>query len=219
MKHRGNERVAVEMARQDGHMRRRRIAAGVAVGLLIVWVTIAGRVLVVSGEARRADAVIVLSGDPTGQRLEKAVEVFRSTGSARLVIIVSGANQLYASRDDVTRYLEEQGVPMSAVRLLPPSASTAAEAGAIASLAERCGWDSLTIVTSPYHTRRAGWLFGRAVNGGQITVVASDESFHSGAWWTNEVDREHVLLEWIKGLASVRYVFSPPAAVDLAVPC
>ncbi len=206
------------MARQDGQVRRRRIVAGVAVGLLILWFAMAGRVLVLSGDAGRADAVIVLSGDPTG-RLPKGVEVFRSTGSARLVIFMSGASQPYVVRDDVTRYLEGQDVPMSAVRLLPPGTSTAAEAGAIAGLAERCGWDSLTIVTSPYHTRRAGWLLGRAMHGGRITVVPSDESFHSGSWWTNRTDTAHVLLEWIKGIASVRYLFSPPAPVDPGVAC
>jgi uncharacterized SAM-binding protein YcdF (DUF218 family) len=214
----GDTVSGLAIARQDGRVRKRRIVAGVAVGLLILWFTMAGRVLVLSGDAGRADAVIVLSGDPTG-RLPKGVEVFRSTRSVRLVIFLSGASPQSAVRDDVTRYLEGQDVPMSAVRLLPPGASTAAEAGAIAGLADRCGWDLLTVVTSPYHTRRAGWLFGRAMDGARITVVPADEPFHSGAWWMNRTDMGHVFLEWIKGIASVRYLFSPSAAVDPAVPC
>jgi uncharacterized SAM-binding protein YcdF (DUF218 family) len=98
--------------------------------------------------------------------------------------------------------------------------STADEAGFAAVLVQRCGWRSLIVVTSPYHTRRAGWTFRRAIGDAtRVTTVASGAPSRPWRWWSRERDTEAVLLEWVKGLASIRYLFSPPAVRDPGVPC
>ena len=69
---------------------------------------------------------------------------------------------LYDQHQVAADFLEREGVDPAQVRLVPPGGSTAEEAGVFAALAHRCGWQSAIVVTSPFHTRRAGWLPPRA---------------------------------------------------------
>lgn len=187
--------------------------------LVLLWVASAGRLLVATDEPVRSDAVVVLSGDSLGNRLRKGVEVFRRTRSSRLVVFVEDRG-VYGTREAAARFLAGEDVDADVVRMLPPGASTAEEAGVIAAMAYRCGWRTITVVTSPFHTRRAGWLVRRAVGlPVEVAVVATDEPFNAATWWSDEANSEAVLLEWVKGLSSLRYLILTPQGADPGAPC
>jgi hypothetical protein len=187
--------------------------------VLLAWVAVAGRVLVVTGDPGATDAVVVLSGDPLGGRLQEGVETFRHSGAGLLVVMVASTGPVYDPRDDLLVFLTGEGIDHSAVRFVGPDGSTADEAGLVAGLARRCGWRRIVIVTSPYHTRRARWLFDRALSDTHVSALASDEPAHPWTWWAHESDTEAVLLEWVKGLASLRYLLAEPASRDPGVAC
>ncbi len=130
---------------------------------------------------------------------------------------------MYGARDAAARFLAGEDVDADVVRMLPPGASTAEEAGVIAAMAHRCAWRTITVVTSvtsPFHTRRAGWLVRRAVElPVEVVVVATDEPFNAATWWSDEASSEAVLLEWVKGLSSLRYLILTPQGPDSRVPC
>ena len=106
------------------------------------------------------------------------------------------------------------------MRLVPPGGSTAEEAGSFAALARRCGWRSAIVVTSPYHTRRAGWLFRRALGFPFIVRVRSDgEPYDRWTWWSDNATTEEVVLEWTKMLVAARYLFDQPEAPNPGVDC
>ena len=86
-----------------------------------------------------SDAVVVLSGDASGDRLDKAIGVLLATGSPRLVVDPSGPNAVYGGRAELLRYIASSGVPAEAVRLLDPASSTAGEASVLAGLADGAG--------------------------------------------------------------------------------
>jgi uncharacterized SAM-binding protein YcdF (DUF218 family) len=201
--------------------RRRRLAlwAGIVLAVLLAWFAVAGRVLVVSGDPDAGDAVVVLSGDPLGGRVQAGAATFRQSGAELLVVMVASTGPVYDPRDDLLRFLTRGGIDESAVRFVGPATSTADEAGLIAGLARRCGWRRIVIVTSPYHTRRARWLFDRALSDTHVAAVASEEPAHRWTWWAHESDTEAVLLEWVKGLASLRYLLFIPATRDPGVAC
>jgi uncharacterized SAM-binding protein YcdF (DUF218 family) len=161
----------------------------------------------------------VPSGDGLGNRLVAGARTLLETGSGRLVVIVEEAgvyNQQQAAED----FLEREGVDPAMVRLLPPGGSTAEEAGTFGALAHRCGWLSAIVVTSPFHTLRAGWLFGRALGFPSIVrTVSSGEPFEAETWWSDDASTEWVLSEWIKLVASARYLVGRPDAPDPGVPC
>lgn len=210
------------LSRLAGPIRGHRLLAAVVVSIGVVggWVAIAGRVLVSVGHVGPADAVMVLSGERQGWRLAAGVDALRLSGADRLVVSIDALGPVSDPRPDVLRYLEDQGVSPATVRFVVGAQSTADEAGFAAALARRCGWRSLIVVTSPYHTGRAGWTFRRAIgDAAEVTTVASGEPFGPWTWWSRERDTEAVLLEWVKGLASMRYLLRPPPARDPGVPC
>jgi uncharacterized SAM-binding protein YcdF (DUF218 family) len=186
----------------------------------VLWVVFAGRLLVRDREAVRADAVVVLSGDPLGDRLRAGGRVFVETGSGRFVTFLEGADAVYDTREAALSFLEERGIGGDVVRPLPSQSSTADEAAVFAAYAEACGWRSVVVVTSPYHTARAGWLFGRALGSGtEVTTVASAEPYDGARWWRSARDREVTLLEWVKIASSFPYVVSRPQAEAPDAPC
>jgi uncharacterized SAM-binding protein YcdF (DUF218 family) len=213
--------MKAETTRPKSRRRRWPVRAG-AVSLVVfaVWVTFAGRLLLRHQRPTRSDAVVVFSGDELGLRLRRAEEVFRSTGSGRLVVFVEPTDP----RDDPFQPTAEavagQGIDLANVRLLRPGGSTAEEAGIASALARRCGWRSLIVVTTPEHTARAGWLTRRAVGPAvRVQVVADEEPFRPGVWWSDPNSRSLVFDEWMKGLASIEYLFSAPTGTDPGVPC
>jgi uncharacterized SAM-binding protein YcdF (DUF218 family) len=76
------------------------------------------------------------------------------------------------------------------------------------------------VVTSPYHTRRAGWLFRRALGFPFVVRVLSDGEPHNRwTWWSDDATTEEVVLEWTKMLVAARYLFDRPDAPDPGVAC
>jgi uncharacterized SAM-binding protein YcdF (DUF218 family) len=182
------------------------------------WVVAAGRLLEAGAPPNRADAVVVLSGDRQGSRLAKAVAVLKETGSGLLVVSVPGPHALPPPR--VKSFLAEQGVAPGRVRYVAPMGGTSEEARVTAGLMRRCGWRSVVVVTSPYHTRRAGWLFRRAVDrAASVTTVDDDEPFRAGAWWTSSRGAKAVFQEWAKGAYALRYLLRPLRPRDPGVGC
>jgi uncharacterized SAM-binding protein YcdF (DUF218 family) len=111
-----------------------------------------------------ADAVVVLSGGrddrlPEGERLVRA-------GVAPTLVISDGNAEGW---DDANRLCESG----EAVCFDPDPYSTQGEARWIAAEAERRGWDSLVVVTSSYHVRRARVIVERCFDG-ELSVVGSD---------------------------------------------
>jgi len=188
--------------------------------LAVLWAFFAGRFLVRSQAPVQANAVVVLSGDPLGYRLRIGAQVFRATGSGRLIVFIPSPGTLYDQRPVAERYLRRHGVDLNAVRFLPAENSTAEESGTLAAYARRCGWSSIEVATSPFHTRRAGFLFGQALgDGSTVTTVASDEPYDAAHWWRDPGDRENTLLEWAKLLSDLGAWISSPSGTDTGQPC
>jgi uncharacterized SAM-binding protein YcdF (DUF218 family) len=199
--------------------RRRFVVAAIVIALVVVWVGFAGSLLVATDQVRRPRVVFALSGDVLGDRERRAIEVAVETDTERLVFFDDGGAR-GSSPAEIRRSAVEAGVPPEAIRFVVGVDSTEAEARLAAGLVERCGWDRVAVVTSPYHTRRAGWTFRRAIgDDAEVTVVASEDRFDEGGWWRSAAGRELVLGEWAKVLASGWYVVSPPEPLESEVPC
>jgi uncharacterized SAM-binding protein YcdF (DUF218 family) len=82
--------------------------------------------------------------------------------------------------------LETRGVPAAVITQLPASTSTCDDARlTLAALPP--GAKQILVVTDPFHTRRAQWLFKRAANGVEVVMIAANPSwFDPARWWTEE---------------------------------
>jgi len=176
-------------------LRRRRVvslAATCAVLLLVpalthsIWLPWLGSLLVEDMPPVKADAALVLAGDPRGERIKKAGELVRAGYVPK--VLVSGPMEWYGVNEAelAIRFAAAKGYPPEWFeRLNLRALSTNEEAEAIAPELERRSIRRLLLVTSNFHTARAGKIFRKAVRGNiEIrTIAAPDKYFQIDTWW------------------------------------
>jgi uncharacterized SAM-binding protein YcdF (DUF218 family) len=111
-----------------------------------------------------ADAVLVLSGG-RGDRLPEGRRLVRA-GVAPTLVISDGRAEGW---EEANRLCEDG----QALCFEPDPYSTQGEARWIAEEADRRGWDSLVVVTSSYHVRRARVIVERCFRG-RLAVVGTE---------------------------------------------
>ena len=170
-----------------------------------LWLVYVGTVLENSEPPRKADAALVLAGDGYGDRMRRGAELARQGLVPR--VYVSGPEGFYGLHEDdlAIQWAVKAGYPTSYFVPLPlprDATSTRAEAATIIPRLRSDGIRSLLVVTSDFHTRRAGQIFRRAAPDLRITVVASpDALFELRRWWHFREGRKTIFFEWSKTLA------------------
>jgi uncharacterized SAM-binding protein YcdF (DUF218 family) len=162
-----------------------------------------GSFLEKSESPQPAGAVFVAAGDASGNRILKAAELVREGYAPE--VIVSGPEGVYGfcECDLAIWFAENAGYPKSYFIRFPSRAlSTRDEARVAAAEFQQLGLKRVILVTSDYHTRRAGNLFRAAAPGVSFVVVAApDLHFTPRGWWRDREGRKTFLLEWMKTIA------------------
>lgn len=142
---------------------------------------------VIDEPSQRADAIIVLGDDNFyGDRATRAAELSRQQVAP---VVVASGRRLRPSAgiaDLIEHDLVERGVPKDKVlRFDHDSRDTIAEAEALANLAKQKHWNSVIIVTSNYHTRRARYVLEKVFPAEIAVSIASarDGDFDPERWW------------------------------------
>lgn len=179
------------------------IVALIAAGLVVahpLWLRALGRYLVRSEEPARADVAVVLGGDGYGRRILKAAELARQGYTS--TVLVSGPEGVYGHNEAelAIPFAVSKGYPASLFVACPIRAlSTREEALALAPELRKRGVRKCLLVTSDYHTRRAGAIYRSVIPGVEFRVVAAeDEFFRPDDWWRTRQGQKTVVLEWIK---------------------
>lgn len=187
-------------------------------GFLLVWLAPSwvlppvADFLDVSESPHPTDYVMVLNGD-WNIRPFAAAAIYR-VGLAREVLLTtqratleSGAVQdgrIPSELEITLRVLRARGVPDEAVRVLPAAiASTHDEARALADfLADRPD-ATVAVVTNSFHTRRARWIFRRAL-GDKLSNVSfvgvPRDRVDAQTWWRSSEGCKIYLSEYGKFL-------------------
>ena len=151
-----------------------------ALAALWLLVIATARWLVVSEPLPHADAALVLSGAPVyAARVRHAAALLKAGRVDRIVLTDDGVRRGWSRKlqgnplmiDWALAELTRLDVPGDRVIVLPGRvSSTHDESVAIARYAAERQLRSLTVVTSPYHTRRALWAVRRALAGQHVTL-------------------------------------------------
>lgn len=149
----------------------------------------------------KADAIVAVSGGETTSRTLGAVKLY-DEGYAP-IIIFSGAAQDRTSISNAAAMRNiaiKAGVPKSAILIEEDSADTFENAQNTAAIIKDRNINSIILVTSPYHQRRASIEFKRAL-GKTVRVInhsTSDENWRRSAWWKNNYSLSLTLSEFQK---------------------
>jgi len=172
------------------------------------WLNVAGRL------ERPIDAVMILGGGAS-TRPFVAIEMLRDGLAGK--ILVNSTERTNENLDGLVPHEQElirqillrSGISADAIVLLTTQVgSTAAEALVVAEWLEEHPAQSLAVVTSDYHTRRARVLINRACgeNAARLVFIgAPTDGFGANDWWSSEAGLVSYLTEYLKlGIALVR---------------
>jgi uncharacterized SAM-binding protein YcdF (DUF218 family) len=170
------------------------------------------RWFIVTDPSERTDVAVALSGGD-GERLHAAMALYKQHLAGALCLV--GPDQpllkVYTGEDSLTqaeakrRIVVRRGIPADSVVVAVGAYSTWDEANLVREEARRHGWRSITIVTDPYHTRRARATFRRVLHDDGVRVIAyhlppGRSQFRPEKWWKRELDTMAVLTESIKAV-------------------
>jgi uncharacterized SAM-binding protein YcdF (DUF218 family) len=186
-------------------------AAALAVWALVAWG--AARALVVEAELGRADFIVVLGGAAAyRERAQHAARLY-GEGRAPLVLLTfdgtrAGWSQAEQTNPPFVQLAREEllraGVPGASVEVLPGLVtSTYEEATRVCEFAPGRGAQSVLVVTSAYHSRRALWTFRRVARGRGLTVglsaaPAGGQTPPAAWWWLRPAGWRQVAAEYPK---------------------
>jgi len=178
------------------------LAAAIVLALVFHNAVLAGlgSYLVHADAPEKADIALVRAGDSEGNRILTAAQLARRGFVSR--VLVSGPSGIYGHYecDLAIPFAVKAGYPESYFLHFENDARSTKEeaADAIARL-HQLGVHKVLVVTSDYHTRRAGKIFRSAAPDLQFVVVAApDMSFTAGSWWHSRQGQKIAFIEWLK---------------------
>ncbi|MBF0338065.1 MAG: YdcF family protein [Nitrospirae bacterium] len=160
--------------------------------------------LVYKDNVRPCDAIVVLTGDYTGERLMAAIDLLKK-GYGKYIVFWGGPIYWKITIAELyLRQLKDSGVePEYAVwsdeRL--PQLSTTAEAKVNMRLLKDRGARSFILVTSHYHTARARNVYNPLAANNGITMVvypATDSNVKLQQWWKERESAKVIFIEFQK---------------------
>ena len=164
------------------------------------WLAALGGYLVRAEPPVHADLIVVLAGDFSGNRILTAGDLVRRGFAPK--VLVSGTSGEYGMHetDLAIPFAIRHGFPASYFVALPnDSHSTKAEADDVLAALRKWNAHRIDIVTSNYHTRRAGNIYRAKAPDLEIHMVAApDLYFTPDGWWKDREGRKTFLLEWTK---------------------
>ena len=145
----------------------------------------------------------MLAGDFSGNRILKGAELVRQ-GFAP-VAYVSGPFVIFGRNEAelAIEFAVRKGYPASYFQpLFHKADSTREEAAFLWGELQKKEVRRLLVVTSDFHTRRAGRVFRSVCGEGSIRVIAAPtENLDIGDWWQFRPSRKIIFMEWTKTIA------------------
>jgi len=180
------------------------VAMGAAAGLVLAGIVAVplrdapARLLIVDGPPGPSDAIVVMAGDPDYERTTAAVALMRAEGVATL-ILTGGEPGPGDSAESLRARAVALGVPEARIRVETVSHSTRQAVLAVAPILAALGARTVTLVTSPYHERRATAAARRAWPGIIVRSRAAAPSvWRPERWWATSSGRRIVVSEYAK---------------------
>ncbi len=178
-------------------MRKSRI---VVLALVLIWmVARSGRFLVID-EPRKSDTMVVLAGE-TDRRPARALDLLAQGYASRMVLDVpAGATAYGTTYVELARRWVDSLPQAPAISICPIAGlSTKAESMEADACVRQLGGNSILIVTSDFHTRRALGIFRHEMKGRTFSVAAARDPAQFGeSWWWHRQWAKTNVDEWLR---------------------
>ncbi len=166
-----------------------------------------------------ADAMVLLMGN-FPERVLQAVDLYHAKKAGRLIIVEESMGayrgleergvSIISKSEQAREASVKLGIPEESVTVLPGDArSTLTEAVIVRDyLKTDPGIDTLILVSSPTHMRRAAMIFRAALKDLERPVYvgcspSAYSDFSTGKWWRHKEDIQDVLSEYLKTVSFI----------------
>jgi uncharacterized SAM-binding protein YcdF (DUF218 family)/glycosyltransferase involved in cell wall biosynthesis len=178
----------------------------------LVW--FAGDQLAVRHDPQVTDAIVVFSGDGETSYINQsyqrrtldAIEFYKS-GYAPLILLSSGRDQTFSEVEIIRSLLINRGVPQSSIEILEIyPRSTFENVALVKNALARHGVRSILLITSPYHSRRALWVWRKAMP--ELVVLAPTvlDTPKESLQWSSSVDQIRIICYEYLAIAYYRFM-------------
>ena len=188
--------------------------------LFLVWIFAApylARNLIIEKPLEKADAIFVLGGSSVYvERTQKAAELFKNGVSEKILLTDDGTHGGWSKLEKrnppfaelARNELVKLGVPAENIEIFQPQVTgTVYEARNLAEAVKTKNLNSVLIVTSAYHSRRAFWICDKILKENNLAVSLGIVSPETGIqtpppqiWWLTPKGWEFVAGEYLKSL-------------------
>jgi hypothetical protein len=175
------------------------LALAVALALSVGLTAGAGKYLVVDAP-RPSDVILVLAGE-TDHRPERALQLLAQGLGRRIVMDVPANAKIYEFTQIQLAEKYVQDLPNGAMVSICPirGLSTRDEAKDAERCLPRGDNETVLIVTSDFHSRRALSIFQREIPGRRYSIASSwDEEKFGVRWWTHREWAKTFIDEWLR---------------------
>lgn len=207
--------------RKKAQKRRGKLIFFIIIGIVVIQLiayhhyilTALGKYLICEHTLQQADVIAIAANwDEAIVRARGGVDLYKK-GLAKAIFVprmerMEGLEEIKKydidipeNRDLLVIILEGLGVPLAVIGTSSQEVSnTWDEAKEVRSYIEKCGYNSVLLVTSKYHSRRAYLIFKDALKGKAtvISVPSPYGSYTPEGWWKREKDRKRVIMEYQK---------------------
>lgn len=166
----------------------------------LVW--FAGNQLAVRHDPKKADAIVVFSGDGESSYINQsyqrrtldAIHYFKS-GYAPLIILSSGKDQTISEVELIRSLLINRQVPDRSIKILNLyPRSTFENVVLVKDILNKNNINSILLITSPYHSRRALWVWRKAMPELNVFAPKVIDTPNSSPQWSASLDQIKVII-------------------------
>ena len=197
-------------------MRLRRAIPKIVSCCILIWPFAAwagAKFLITESPLDKADAIVILGGSATyKERAHEAARLLHEGRTQLILITNDNMRGPWSSAEQRNLYYYERsfdelrnaGVAAQNIEVvMEPVTSTYEEAQVVREYAQQHGLQSVLVVTSAYHSRRALWVFSRVfrdtgIRIGLAAATTGEQSPPPATWWLSTRGWKLVPSEYVK---------------------
>lgn len=156
-----------------------------------------GELLVFDDPLEKADMAVALSGD-SGDRVSKAAELMRDNFVEGIIITYTSDEARDALINEAVKYEISAGKIYTTYSTV---ANTVDEAKSVRDLTDERTWDSLVVITDPFHVLRTRIIFRDVFARTNINIQVRSVTGHwyrADSWWKTREGVRVTLQEYLK---------------------
>ena len=181
----------------------------IIVVLAAIFIIGVGFFLSPQDELELSDAIVVISGGETKQRVAEGVHLYNEGWAPILIMSGAARDEGVANAVSMKQLAIAQGVSADKILIEQEAIDTFENAIKVKEIAEQYKFNKIILVTSPYHQRRADIVFTKIFSGLPLTIInhsAVDSAWRKNGWWLNGWARQLTFSE----LQKIIYTFIIP---------